>query len=85
LFYRFFDFAEENVNTARVDIGMLITVVNQHAQLFASNFLSSKSENEEERVDDVGLAAAVGTNHSIETLNDDLILIRASIYLRYRI
>ena len=47
---------------------MLVAVVNENADFFGAQLLRTETEDEEQRVDDVRLAAAVGADHSIEAL-----------------
>jgi len=53
---------EMNANAAAVDIGMIVTRMDQNADFLGSDFGRSISEHKEHGVNDVRLAAAVGTN-----------------------
>lgn len=47
---------------------MLVTVVDEHAYLLGTNLLGSEAEDEEERIDDIGLARSIGANNGVEAL-----------------
>lgn len=66
--YGFFDFSEENCDTARVDIRMLVGVVNENAYLFSSDLLRSETEDKEERVDYVRFSTTVWSYNGVEAL-----------------
>ena len=56
------DLLEMHTNCAAVNIGMTITRVNQNADLLGADLGRSISKHKQHRVDDVRLAAAVGSD-----------------------
>ncbi len=61
--------AEEDLDIAAVDVGVLVTVVDQDTYLFGTDLLSAEAEDKEQGVDDVRFARAVWTNYRIKTLS----------------
>ena len=56
------DLLEVHADSAAVDVGMSVAGMNQNADLLRPDLRRSISEHKQHRVDDVRLAAAVGSN-----------------------
>ena len=62
------DLAEVDAHGARLDARVLLAVVDEDAELLGADLLGAEAEDEEQRVDHVRLARAVGPDDGVEAL-----------------
>ena len=62
------DFLEVNCNSTGGDVLVVLAVVDQYAHLLGANLVGTVTKHKQHRVDDIGLATAVGTDDGSKTL-----------------